>query len=389
MNADFFRDHGFFVRERDYGTRQYKEMFTILDKDDMPFIEIRRNPVSGAQAAHNVGIFDPQSCHIRLSNRYCYADNCVELLAEFLMKWDYTVSRLFRLDLCMDFEKFDKGDDPHDVLVRYMKGKYTKVNQGKISAHGADRWENRDWNSLSWGAPKSMVSTKFYNKTLELSEAKDKPYIRYAWMKAGLVDDYINLTKLDKEGHLYKPTIWRVEFSIKSTARGWYTAEDCNGKQQKTLRVEHSLSTYASKQDQLKAFANLAHHYFHFKIYQEGVRKDRCPDKILFDFGNHEVYHIDRLLADRPQDLSLEALAKRLRHYRMVHPEEAVRAACDTLLKSIDSMKLRGTLPNPYDNNEAKLLQMLIDRRIRKPKEDLTDSISAVESLLKLPDTLF
>ena len=389
MNADFYRDNGFFVRERDYGTRQYKEMFVILDKDDLPFLEIRRNPVSGSLASRNRGIFDPRSCHIRVSNRYCYADDIVTRLSEFLMKFDYEVSRLFRLDLCMDFEKFDKGDDPHDVLVRYLKGKYTKINQGNISAHGADRWEGRDWNSLSWGAPTSMVSTKFYNKTLELSEAKDKPYIRYAWMQAGLVDDYVNLTKLNEDGTLYKPVIWRIEFSIRSSARGWYVIEDCTGHKNKTLQKEHTLSTYATKEDQLKAFASLAHYYFHFKKYEEGVRKDRCPDKVLFDFGEHTVYRLDRLMTETPTDRTVEDLAKRLRNFRIVHPEQSVREACDLLLKFIDELKLKGTLPNPYDRTEAKFLQALIARRLHSSEESLAVSIQTVKAVLSLPESIF
>ena len=42
-NADYFRRHGYFVTERVYGTRQYKEMFTLDDSHGETFIEIRRN----------------------------------------------------------------------------------------------------------------------------------------------------------------------------------------------------------------------------------------------------------------------------------------------------------------------------------------------------------
>ena len=31
-NADFFRREGYFVTERAFGTRQYKEMFTLQDQ---------------------------------------------------------------------------------------------------------------------------------------------------------------------------------------------------------------------------------------------------------------------------------------------------------------------------------------------------------------------
>lgn len=388
-NAQFFRDRLITVRERDYGTRQYREMFVILDKDNEPFIEIRRNPVSSSVSSAQFGIYDPLSCHIRLSNRYCYADNAVDLLAEFLQTYDYTVCRLYRLDICLDFERFDKGDDPQEVVKRYMKGRYTKIYQGHISAHGADRWNIRDWSSLSWGSPTSMVGTKLYNKTKELEEAKDKPYIRYAWWAAGLVDDWRDLTKKAEDGTIYKPTIWRVEFSIRSEARGWYSYEDCNGKKTKKMRREHTLSTYASKADQLKAFAFLAHHYFHFKKYEEGVRKDLCEDKVLFDFGEHEVYKIDRLLTSTPKDATLQNLQKRLRLFKMQHPDRDVANACTALLKFIGTLQVRNALPYA-PSNEAKLLQLLIERRMKYGKdEDMSSSLRQVETMLTLSDLLF
>lgn len=388
-NAQFFRDHHLGVREREYGTRQYKEMFTILDKDNEPFLEIRRNPVSSSVGSSQFGIYDPLSCHIRLSNRYCYADNACDLLAEFLHNYDYEVQRLYRLDLCMDFERFDKGDDPQDIVKRYLQGRYTKINQANITAHGADRWNTRDWNSLSWGSPSSMVSTKLYNKTKELEDAKDKPYIRYAWWCAGLIDDFSNVTKVAPDGSTYKPIIWRVEFSIRSEARGWYVCEDCNGKKTKTLKHEHTLSTYASKGNQLKAFAFLAHHYFHFKKYQEGVRKDLCEDKILFDFGYHEVYTIDRLLTSNPKDATLQALKKRLETFRMQHHATDITQACTTLLNFISTLEVRNDLPYGT-NNEAKLLQLLISRRMAiGQQEDFTQSVEQVQALLTLGDVLF
>ena len=46
-DAEYFRRHGYLVQERDYGTRQYNQMFTILDKWGNPMIEVRRDPPSG------------------------------------------------------------------------------------------------------------------------------------------------------------------------------------------------------------------------------------------------------------------------------------------------------------------------------------------------------
>lgn len=390
-NADFFRAQGLFVRERDYGTRQYTEMFTVLDERDMPFVEIRRNPVASGAGEKNDGIFSPYSCHIRLVNRYCYHDNAIGLLTDFLHRFDYTVQRLFRLDLCLDFERFDQGDDPHRFLQRFMAGRYSKINQGNLSGHAKDLWDGRDWNSCSWGSPQSMVTTKLYNKTLELREAKDKPYIRFAWYQAGLVDDPDTLTRHAEDGTVYNPDIWRVEFSIRSSAKGWVTIEDCNGNKQRRVVMEHNLATYATKLDQLHAFANLAHHYFHFKKFIKGQRKDRCPDKVLFEFNlDHAPYKLDVLAGDAPKPKTIDALAKRLTEYRMAHPTDEIRHACDVLLKQLAKEALTSSLPYDANSSERALLQLLISRRMAQAtKEPLTESIKAVQALLSMPDTIF
>ena len=374
-NADFFGRQGYYVREREYGTRQYREMFTIVDADGLPWIEIRRNPVA-AEAARGVkGMFSPYSCHIRLSNVACYGNNPVARLEDFLFKYQYDVSRIYRLDICLDFERFDKGDYPADVLDRYIRGKYTKINQSNISTHGKDLWDGRQWNSISWGNPKSMVSTKLYNKTMELATQKDKPYIRYAWQLSGLVDDFVNLTKTKADGKTYKPAIWRVEFSIKSSARAWYVIEDNNHRKTKTIALPHSLNLYETREQLITAFASLANHYFHFKIYQASKRKDRCRDKVLFVFEKEDTaYHVDRLITDRPRNPASDMLKARLEQYRENRPNHEIYAACQTIIDSINSDQLGESLVH-FSAEELRVLKRLINLRTPHPTKTFSEDL--------------
>lgn len=390
-NADFYRTQNFEVVERDYGTRQYAEMFTILDKDGHAFVEIRRNPVAAQSGHDDRGIFSEFSTHIRLVNRYCYAENAVTLLSDFLHRFDYTIVRIYRLDICLDFERFDSGDDPFKFMQRYMAGRYSKINQSNLSGHAKDRWESREWNSASWGSPQSMVTTKLYDKTLELKEVKDKPYIRLAWFQSGLVDHPCQLYKVLPDGTTYKPRIWRVEFSIRSSARGWVVVEDSKGTKKRRVVMEHTLGSYATRQQLLHAFANLADHYFHFKKFIEGVRKDRCPDKILFKFNlDHTPYKLDILATDTQKPRSFDQLARKLREYKLLHTQKPVVEACDLLLSQLEDDSLRHDLVYNAKDDASKLLQLLLDRRIRQnPKEPLSQSIETVQALLDLGDTLF
>lgn len=366
-NADYYRRQGYLVEERDYGTRQYREMFTIYDSDNQPWIEVRRNPVSAEDDGRNKGMFNPFSCHLRLSNYALYKNSPVVDFEDFLFRHNYAVLRIYRLDICLDFERFDCGDNPQDVMRRYMAGKYSKIHQSNISAHGHDLWDSREWNSVSWGAPKSMVSTKFYCKSLELTQAKDKPYIRYAWFLCGLVDDFVNMTKRKADGTIYKPSIWRVEFSIKSSARAWYIIEDNTSRKTKKVAMEHTLNLYESREQLMTAFASLSAHYFRFKIFRQGVRKDRCQDKVLFKFSTEDkVYKIDRLITSQKIDKQFGAynLKKHLEEYKMCKTDIEVRKAVDVIIADIERYMLSQHLVR-MSRKEIRLLQLAIESRIK------------------------
>ena len=97
-NADYFRSLGLSVEEREYGTRVYREMFVIMGSDSLPAIEVRRNPASSGLN----GIHDAEETHIRLVNRMCYFDDCVEKFRLFLENNHYTDVRISRIDICLD-----------------------------------------------------------------------------------------------------------------------------------------------------------------------------------------------------------------------------------------------------------------------------------------------
>lgn len=364
MDADYFQLHGHHVEPREYGTRQYKQMFTIFRRNE-PWIEIRREPVSGEDTGRAKGMFSVYSCHIRLHNAACYSDTAVIDLENFLFQYRYDVRRIYRLDICCDFERFDFGDLPAKVLQRYMEGKYTKINQSTIAAHGRDQWDGRHWNSVSWGNQKSMVSTKFYNKSMELATAKhDKPYIRYAWMLCGLVNDFMSLTKTKADGTTYKPDIWRVEFSIKSSARGYYKLGDKTSKDPKRDMVPHNLNLYETREQLYVAFLSLAHHYFHFKKYKPNVRKYDCEDKPLFDYTNlKNIYHIDREISARKPSNALLTLKYRLQRFRETTLDIDVRIAAQKIEEYIDRMMLHDTMTE-FSRKDFQLLQVLLGLRI-------------------------
>lgn len=384
-HANYYRHLGFIVHEREYGTRVYREMFVLDGSDGNPLLEIRRNPAS--QGLN--GIHDPNECHIRLVNRTCYFDNAATLFRKFLDDNGYTDVRISRVDICMDFTQFDKGDDPQAFVRRYFRHKYAKINQGRISGHGDDTWTGQEWNSLSWGSKTSAITTKMYNKTMELYDQKTdsygKPYIRQAWCLCGLIDD---MQRCTKDG--VSVNVWRVEFSIRSAVRNWVPIEiDGDAKNYQSIR--NTLECYEGRERLLVMFASLANHYFHFKKYKQGQRKDRCSDKVLFDFAGVQItYKVGRndYAAgghDAVNDRYARLIAK-IRAYQQSHIATEIHKACEVLIAAMTEDDMRADLANPWSREELETMRMLMRLRTSDKRLTYEAAMTEIKKLLSITD---
>lgn len=382
-DASYYQQNHMRVVVRDYGTRVYREMFTLLGDDGHEWLEIRRNPASQGLK----GIHDPNECHLRLVNRACYFDNAAGMLRQFLDLHGYTDVRISRVDICMDFPAFDKGDTPQSFLRRYLRRKYSKINQGRIAAHGDDTWTGQEWNSLAWGSRTSAVTTKMYNKTMELYDVKmgrySKPYIRESWVRCGFIDD-INLCTLDG----VKVDIWRVEFSLRSSVKDWIAIEK-DGNEGDYHSIRNSLYCYDGRDKILVMFASLANHYFRFKKYRKNTRKDRCPDKILFDFTSPQVtYKIGKAsLITSPRNQFHESFTRligKIRMYQQSHSSMEIFKACETLIQAMTEDDLRNDLANPWSREDLMTLRLLMQRRSDLHNESFEVAMTEIRKLLKI-----
>lgn len=421
-NAEYFRAQGFRVQEREYGTPVYKEMFTVYSyEDDQPLIEVRRDPKSAIGKQVN-GVLDQMAAHVRLTNRSCYLPNAAAIMQQFLEQYGFHFQRISRVDLCLDFEVFDYGDKPATFMDRYFRGKYAKINQANIRANGRDMWDGRLWNSVAWANPKSMIGTKFYNKTMELEQKADKPYIRQAWRAAGLVDDDLRLVKFERDGSERKVDVWRVEFSIKSSTRKWFVIEDCSGRKTQLRSKPNTLDMYQSKETMLDLFFSLTEHYFHFKRVEylkssKGVaadalgtvstdyttdlalryqqerkrqRKDRCSDKLLFRTNAKSTfYKLERIATVSKPDAKLRKLEAMLIAYREENYKPEVFKACNVLLEELEKAIRTASLAYPWPASELSIIRLLIGKRIRDKSNSLTADISTLQALYDIEGGLF
>lgn len=312
VDANFFKKRGWEVKQREYGTPQYKEKFTLY-QGGFPLYEIARNPYSLKEMG---GIFEKGSCHIRICNRTLYAPRCIDKLREFLLMYNYSLNGVTRADVCLDFVVFDNQMKPQTLLNGWAKEKFRKINACFSHEHGIDTWSGKVINSVKWGSEQSMISTKMYNKTMELSRvAHDKFYIRDAWKEAGIKES---------------DEVWRIEFSIKGNCNQFVRIEDPDvnidgtemplnewmkerqRKDNETIYIKNNLEMYDTKERLHLLFFSLYKKYFHWKIQsftKDGnkQRKDRCKDLELFKYDGvvykplqltkqHEPGRMERIL---------------------------------------------------------------------------------------------
>lgn len=266
LTPEYWRGVGFDVVVRRYGTPQYRMMYQVCEGKKVLF-EVRRDPYSLRAEG---GIFDARACHIRLSNELCYMVAPIDYIRCIFVVHEIEFISISRIDIALDFCRFDDGSLPDKFVRSYVKGRYFKICQSAVSAHGKDTRYDRVWNSIKWGSPSSPITTKLYNKSLELKQVEDKPYIRAAWQEAGLTSG---------------SDVWRIEFSISAQMQTIKSKRE-------GLMMKKSLSHYDSRERLLKQFFIFYGKYFDFreKVYttsRNGLRvlrrKYDCPRVQLMD----------------------------------------------------------------------------------------------------------
>lgn len=263
------------VKVRSYGTPQYKTMYSILDEKDFPVIEVRRDPYCADSGAR---IMADRACHLRVSNRYLYTDDWPKWFRWLISSFHVTVCGISRFDVCCDFNKFRYGYNPYKFTANYMAGRVAKMHQSNLAAYGRAGWGSHTFNSLKWGSPASMVTTKLYDKSMELAQGGNKKnYIKQQWAENNL--------------DLSLP-IWRVEYSIRPSRAEFISCE-------RGTLAHVDLEYLSVRNNVIKLFQSLTDHYFDFRLivatkWGEQQRKDRCPRIPLLDVPDGDIIKLVR-----------------------------------------------------------------------------------------------
>ena len=221
------RGYNFIVKKEDYETAQFKDIYTVV---------YQSHPAATIQQTPRTSVINPLATCVKLSNRVLYCEQYINILYAIQEALNMTYKGITRLDLCYDCNSLHDGRNVERFIRQFVSTE--PMTAGHIIRNGSSRFQLHGTrkntsvatlNSIRWGSPNSRISAYCYNKTLELTEVKDKPWIRKMWEENGLEYDTYTLTlntltprqrnKKQENATLreyVKKSVWRFEISIKS-----------------------------------------------------------------------------------------------------------------------------------------------------------------------------
>jgi len=146
---------------------------------------------------------------VKIHNRFLYSQNYIKLLYNICATFKLSIKGLTRLDLCYDCNSFHGGLKPHKFIKEFVTAEFDspkyiyKVGAKKFRVYGGKSVSSTTkFTGIEFGSGKSSKRCYIYDKTRELEEVKDKPWIRQYWQQNGLISDA-------------KTHVYRAEISIK------------------------------------------------------------------------------------------------------------------------------------------------------------------------------
>jgi hypothetical protein len=154
---------------------------------------------------HKNSVIPLETIQVKFDNSFLYELNLKQRVELFLSENNLVFTSLSRFDICYDFNKFSNGWTGEKFVNNYSKEIIERKAHGHYTISGRKSKDGRKENYLAFGSRTSDTRMYMYDKTLELSEKKSKPYIKKLWLKNGL----------DTE------SVWRVEFSMTNFNKGF------------------------------------------------------------------------------------------------------------------------------------------------------------------------
>lgn len=192
------------VVDQEKSTRVFKKLYKVTHRG-LDYFYVQQEPISSA--------LKKGLTLVKVANRVLYSEKYVSLLLDFLKAFGLHYKGMSRLDIAYDCNYFFNGRSPKKFLHNYIckpleeRGGIFLANVKKhVTFFEKSISSNTQYSYVKFGMGTGGRSAYMYDKSLELREVKDKPWIRKMWADNGLIDDD-------------KTHVWRSEISIKAQGK--------------------------------------------------------------------------------------------------------------------------------------------------------------------------
>lgn len=217
----------FTVTRENYETPQFTRVLTV-QYQRIHFATIQQQP--------RTSVINRRATLVKLENRFLYSQGYIDLLYKLQAALNLIYKGITRLDLAYDCNHLRDGRNVERFIKQFITaeagtvGHIVRKGSARFSLHGTRKQTSAaKFNSIRFGSPRNKIQAYCYDKTLELAEVKDKPWIRKMWEENGLryFVDRDRLSGMSKEEYARRlenegfsdyvgDRVWRFEISISS-----------------------------------------------------------------------------------------------------------------------------------------------------------------------------
>lgn len=273
-----------------FGTQHFKDFVRLIDTETNEYIgDMQYNP--------KTPIIPDDAVIMRFENRQLYKEDWQSLVNETVFKMNFDIKNISRIDICADFQSFANKLLPQNLIKGFVENRYLKVGVKKYALQGEQVYSGgHKYAYLRFGKRDSGVAVYLYNKSLEMREVKNKPYIVETWRKAGFREDR---------------DVWRLEFSVDPSKIKIF-GKNNDFELELYKLIQHSLMT---ERQIAELFDTLVEKYFDFRINDANTRIDRMERVKLFKNIPTETLRV-KAVTDHAQSNRMDKiLVKKLTNY--------------------------------------------------------------------------
>lgn len=187
----------FELKRKPFASKHWKSIYSV-------FRNGREVAVLACEPASS--ILHPQGALVKFLNDTLYCSELRTIVEDTVRTLKLIVQSISRLDVCCDFLQLDNEDyrQPSEMIRNFAGGKIDKTGRyNEFDLRGRSGMNCKKYHAIRFGSHDAPVRYYMYNKTLELKDKKDKPYIKDTWRMNGWNG---------------QSDVWRIEFSMKSKA---------------------------------------------------------------------------------------------------------------------------------------------------------------------------